>query len=224
MKQKKKKLKGLKVPKLLVFLYGFTNGRMKTAAINGEHGYLDASYIHGRIHLFEKLCKESIIQLEQGVSKARVEAEMLILEMQSLSIPDCPQDTGAAAKTGKLPNTVAEAQLCRAEAQAARQAADRRDAWKQQQEEAMARHSWIVRRLVQIREQLALSERVCVEELSSIAHALQERFCIYCHGALLKPVRPGYIAPVEFAHFMTDYHANYEALKQRITDVLEKED
>ena len=223
MKHKKLKLKGLKVPKFLVFLYGFINGRTKTAAINGEHGYLDASYIHGRTHLFDELCKKYIIQLEKELSEARAEAETLMLELQTLSCPAQPQNTGAAPRMGKLPDTVAQAQLCRDEAVAAKRAAERRDAWKQQREEVLARQSWIIRRLVKIREQLTLGERVCVEELSAIAHALQERFCIYCHGALLKPVHPDYIAPVEFAHFMVDYHADYEALKQKITDILDKE-
>lgn len=223
MKQKKLKLKGLKTPKCLVFLYGFVNGRMKTAAINGEHGHLDAAYIHGRTHLFDELCKKRIIQLEKELSEARAEAETLMLELPSLTCPAQPQNTGAASGEGKLPDTVTQAQICRDEAAAAKRFAERQDIWKQQCEEVLARRSWIIRRLVKIREQLTLSERVCAEELSAVAHALQERFCIYCHGALLKPVHPGYLAPVEFAPFMANYRANHEMLKQMITNVLEKE-
>lgn len=219
MKQKKLKLIGLKTPRCLVFLYGFVNGRMKTAGINGEHGYLDASYIHGRIHLFDELCKKRISQLEKELSEARVEAETLMLELPSLTCPAQPQNTGAASGAGKLPETVTR----RDEAAAAKRFAERQDIWKQQCEEVLARRSWIIRRLVKIREQLTLSEWVCAEELSAVAHALQERFCIYCHGALLKPVHPGYIAPVEFEPFMDNYRANHETLKQMITNVLEKE-
>lgn len=222
MKKKNPKLKGLKTPNLFVFIHGFVNGRMRTAAVDGERGYVNSAYVHGRIHLFDEFCKKRIVQLEKETSEPRSEAQTLILELQALPCPPAIHDQ-PNAQAEKFPDTVTEAQSCRAKAAAAAKNAEIIAAHKQKREDIIARRSWIIRRLIKIREQLALSERVCAEELSATAHALQDRFCVYGHGALLKPVCPDHIPAIEFESFLANYLAESEALQQKITAVLEEE-
>lgn len=226
MKKKTLKLKGLKTPKLFLFIHGFTNGRMKTAAVDSESGNLNSAYIHGKIYLFDKLCHDHVIQLDRELSEVRTEAEALILELNELVIPAeyRATDTVAhSAREAKVVDSVTAAQASRtavANAEKAAQAASQR---KQERENILARRAWIIRRLVAIREKLALEEHICSEELAVTADALRNCFCAYGHGALLKPIDPSYIPPVDYQHYLDSYWKDHEVLKKKINGVLEKE-
>lgn len=226
MKKKTLKLKGLKTPKLFLFIHGFTNGRMKTAAVDSESGNLNSAYIHGKVYLFDKLCHDRVIQLDCGLSELRTEAQTLILELNELVIPPlyCANDL-AMHGTGdaNAPNTVAAAQAGRAAAASAEKAARAATQRKQERENILTRRAWIIRRLVAIREKLALEERICSEELAATADALRNCFCIYGHGALLKPINHTYIPPVDYQCYLDGFRADYLVLKTKITNVLEKE-
>lgn len=222
MKNKAPKMKGLKTPAFLVFSHGYINGLMHTAAIDEQNGYVNAAFVHGRIHKYGEYCKKRIAFLEKETSEARSEAEQLLIELQGLpyppAVPDAPK-----VPARKFPATVEEAQACRAEAAAAAKSAQAIAAQHVKREETLARRSWIIRRLVKIREQLDICDRICIDELTATAHALQDKLCVFTHGAILKPVKPEYIPVVEFDSFVVDYLASSEALRQKISDVLDKE-
>lgn len=226
MKKKTLKLKGLKTPKLFLFVHGFTNGRMKTAAVDSESGNLNSAYIHGKIYLFDKLCHDRVAQLNRELSETRTEAETLTLELNELVVPTQYRANDLAAHgagEAKHPDSVAAAQAGRAAAASAERAAQAADKRKQERENILARRAWIIRRLVAIREKLALEERTCSEELAATADALRNCFCAYGHGALLKPVNLSYIPPVDYRPYLDGYRTDHEALMKKITGVLEKE-
>lgn len=226
MKKKTLKLKGLKSPKLFLFIHGFINGRMKTAAVDSESGNLNSAYIHGKVYQFDKLCHDRAIQLDRELSEVRTEAETLVLELNELVVPslhranDLPDHGDGAAK--RL-DSVADAQAGRAAAANAAKAAQVADQRKQERENILARRAWVIRRLVAIREKLALEERTCSEAFAATADALRNCFCAYGHGALLKPVNPCYIPPVDYQHHMVRYQKDHEVLLKKIIDLLEKE-
>lgn len=226
MKKKTLKLKGLKTPKLFLFIHGFTNGRMKTAAVDSESGNLNSAYIHGKVYLFDKLCHDRVIQLDCGLSELRTEAQTLILELNELVVPP-PYRANDLVMHGtgdaNAPDTVAAAQAGRAAADSAEKAAQAAMQRKQERENILTRRAWIIRRLVAIREKFALEERICSEELAATADALRTCFCAYGHGALLKPINHTYIPPVDYQCYLDGFRADYLALKTKITNVLEKE-
>lgn len=226
MKKKTLKLKGLKTPKLFLFIHGFTNGRMKTSAVDSESGNLNSAYIHGKIYQFDKLCHDRVIQLDCGLSELRTEAETLILELNELVVPPPYRSNDLATNStggANAPDTVAAAQAGRAAAASAEMAAQAANQRQQERENVLARRAWIVRRLVAIREKLALEERICSEELAATADALRNCFCSYGHGALLKPINPTYVPPVNYQCYLDGYRTDHEDLKAKITNVLEKE-
>lgn len=223
MKKKTLKLKGLKTPKLFLFIHGFTNGRMKTAAVDSESGNLNSAYIHGKVYLFDKLCHDRVIQLDCGLSELRTEAETLLLELNELVVPPLYHANDLATHGVNASDTVVAAQAGRAAAACAEKAAQAAAQRKQERENIRARRSWIIRRLVAIREKLALEERICFEELAATADALRNCFCAYGHGALLKPINHTYIPPVDYQCYLDGFRADYLVLKTKITNVLEKE-
>lgn len=226
MKKKTLKLKGLKTPKLCLFILGFTNGRMKTAAVDSESGNLNSAYIHGKIYQFDKLCHERVVHLERGLSELRTEAQTLILELNELVVPPPYRSNDLATNsTGGVvtQDSILAAQARRAAAANAEKAAQAASQHKQEQENILARRAWIVRRLVAIREKLALEERICFEELAATADTLRNCFCAYGHGALLKPINTTYIPPIDYQCYLDGYWTDHEALKVKITNVLEKE-
>lgn len=226
MKKKTLKLKGLKTPKLFLFIHGFANGRMKTAAVDSESGNLNSAYIHGKIYQFDKLCHERVRQLDRELSEARIEADTLILELNELAVPPQYRSNDLATNntgSANAPDTVATAQAGRAAAASAEKAAQAAAQRKQERENILARRAWIFRRLVAIREKLALEERICAEELAATADTLRNCFCAYGHGALLKPINPTYVPPVNYQCYLDGYRTNHEVLKVKITNVLEKE-
>ncbi len=222
MKQKNPKLKGLKTPKLCVFLHGFLNGRMRTAGIDGGQGHLTSAHIHSQLHRFSEFCQKRLAKMEQETWELRTEARTLIPELQALTCPPLPPERGNPGNE-RFPDTVAEAQASRATAAAEAKNAETRAGVKQLRDDVLARRTWIIRRLIKIREQLTLSERLCMEELTATTHALQARFCVYGHGVLLKPLCAGHIPDIEFESFLADHHRDCEALRQQITAVLEEE-
>lgn len=226
MKKKTLKLKGLKTPKLFLFIHGFTNGRMKTAAVDSESGNLNSAYIHGKVYLFDKLCHDRVIQLDCGLSEIRTEAQTLILELNELVVPPLYGSNDMATNgigSANAPDTVAAAQAGRASAASAEKAAQAAAQRKQERENILARRAWIIRRLVAIREKLALEERICSEELAATADALRNCFCAYGHGALLKPINTTYIPLIDYQCYLDGFRADYLVLKAKITNVLEKE-
>lgn len=226
MKKKVLKLKGLKTPKWCLFIHGFTNGRMKTVAVDSENGNLNSAYIHGKIYQFNKLCHERVCQLDCDLSERRTEAETLILELNEMVVPPPYRSNDLAVNSTGIANasdTVAAAQAGRAAAANAEKDAKAAAQRKQERENILARRAEIIRRLVAIREKLALEERICFEELAATADALRSCFCAYGHGALLKPINHTYIPPVDYQCYLDGFRADYLVLKTKITNVLEKE-
>lgn len=225
MKKKVLKLKGLKMPKLFLFIYGFTNGRMRTASVDSESGNLNSSYIHGKIYQFGELCHDCVAKLDRESSELRSDAESLIWELSELVVPPlCDSiDLARGEASATHQDSVSVAQANRAAAADAEKASQAMAQRKQECESILARRNCIVRRLIEIREKLALGERTCSEELAATADALSACFCAYGHGALLKPINPSYIPQIDYQCHLDDYRMELEVLKKKINNALEKE-
>jgi hypothetical protein len=187
-------LKGLHTPRPFVFIHGFLNGRCKTAALDQESKLLNSAYIHGKCCLFSELCREQVIQLETELAEARTDAQKLLLKLRALPMPPLPEGD--------------DAETAHAKAKCDRIAANRAE---------------IIGHLIEIRDEIATRERVCCEGLTATAEALKERFAVYGHGVLLKPVCSSYIPDVSYESALEGYRADHDALRQKIDNVLKEE-
>jgi hypothetical protein len=205
-------LKGLGTPRPFIFLHGFLDGRCKTAALDQESNLLNSAYLYGKRCLFAALCRQQVVRLETELAETRTEARKLLLELRAL-----PEPTACEPSESRPARGLSSAQ---AERLAAERAAQTAAAVAQEK----AKRVKNIRRLVELRERLATRERVCEESLAATAEALKERFAIYAHGVLLKPVRNRHIPAIQYDSLLADYQVEHNALRREIDALLQEEE
>lgn len=226
MKNKKVKMKGLATPTVMVFLHGFFDGRFRAAGIDKDSGLLNSAYVNGKTDLFYKFCSERVDRLETDIAAVYTDAEKLLLELE-----DMPEKIRKIRVTEeepvklpkKLPDSMEEAQLARADARKAAKAKADAEQSKANKNQMETRKIEILQQLVMIRDRILNKETNCRNELSATSFALKERLCVYGHGVLLKPVLHRYIPQLEYEWAFDLYNKNHEEIKRRISEVVSKE-
>lgn len=196
------------------FIKGFVDGRMHTAELDNQTQNLNSAFISSRICRFDELCCNRVIQLVNDLSAVRIEADVLAHEISELPGNDIEATTPSSEIR---PATAAEARNIR---DSARDAADKAEKSRKKVE----KRKEIIRRLTEIENITTKKERICREELSAVADRLERCFCVYCHGALLKPVYKRYIPEVRYEKKLEGYLSDYVYLKQKIREILDKEE
>ena len=226
MKNKKVKMKGLATPTAMVFMHGFFDGRFKSAGIDQDSGLLNSAYVNGKTDMFYKYCSERVDRLETDIAAVCTDAEKLLLELK-----DMPEKIRKIRVTEeepvklpkKLPDSMEEAQLARADARKAAKAKADAEQSKANKNQMETRKIEILQQLVMIRDRILNKETNCRNELSATSFALKERLCVYGHGVLLKPVLHRYIPQLEYEWAFDLYNKNHEEIKRRISEVVSKE-
>lgn len=226
MKNKKVKMKGLATPTIMVFMHGFFDGRFRTAGLDQDSGLLNSAYVNGKTDLFYKYCSERVDRLETDIAAVCTDAEKLLLELE-----DMPEKIRKIRVTEeepvkppkKLPDSMEEAQLARADARKAAKAKADAEQSKANKNRMETRKNEILQQLVVIRDRILNKETNCRNELSTTSFALKERLCVYGHGVLLKPVLHRYIPQLEYEWAFDLYNKNHEEIKRRISEVVSKE-
>lgn len=226
MKNKKVKMKGLATPTIMVFMHGFFDGRFRAAGLDQDSGLLNSAYVNGKTDLFYKYCSERVDRLETDIAAVWTDAEKLLLELE-----DMPEKIRKIRVTEeepvklpkKLPDSMEEAQLARADARKAAKAKADAEQSKVNKNQMETRKTEILQQLVMIRDRILNKETNCRNELSATSFALKERLCVYGHGVLLKPVLHRYIPQLEFEWAFDLYNKNHEEIKRRISEVISKE-
>lgn len=227
MKNKKISMKGMKTPSPVVFMHGFFNGRFKSAGIDLDSGLLNSAYVNGMMDLFYKYCQERVDKLETDISAICTEAETLFIELKA--IPENMSDRMSEEKNmekipDKLPSTIQEAQEIRAIARRIAEAKDFSEHSRGAINEKNSRRTEIIQRLVQIRDRIITKENNCYNELNATAFLLKERFCIYGHGVLLRPMLNRYIPNVDYDRILECYDTNHQEIKSRISTLTKGEE
>ncbi|MDO4324660.1 MAG: hypothetical protein Q4E24_01280 [bacterium] len=229
MKNKKVKMKSLGTPTVMVFMHGFVDGRCKSAGISQDSGLLNSSYVNGKIELFHKYCSERVDCLETDIAAICTEAQTLLMELESmpaiLEENEVPEAENVKFPK-KLPISIEEAQVVRAEAREAAKANEAAKQAKANRSQMQKRKTDILQRLVQIRDRIANKETNCRNELSAAVFSLKERFCVYGHGVLLRPVFNYNIPQIELEYEWAFelYNRNHDEMKQKISAVTKKEE
>ena len=226
MKNKKVKMKGLATPTIMVFMHGFFDGRFRAAGLDQDSGLLNSAYVNGKTDLFYKYCSERVDRLETDIAAVCTDAEKLLLELK-----DMPEkirkirvkEEEPVKLPKKLPDSMEEAQLARADARKAAKAKADAEQSKANKNQMETRKIEILQQLVMIRDRILNKETNCRNELSATSFALKERLCVYGHGVLLKPVFHRYIQQLEYECAFYLYNKNHEEIKRRISEVVSKE-
>ena len=215
MKNKKVKMKGLATPTIMVFMHGFFDGRFRAAGLDQDSGLLNSAYVNGKTDLFYKYCSERVDRLETDIAAVCTDAEKLLLELK-----DMPEKIRKIRVTEeepvklpkKLPDSMEEAQLARADARKAAKAKADAEQSKANKNQMETRKIEILQQLVMIRDRILNKETNCRNELSATSFALKERLCVYGHGVLLKPVLHRYIPQLEYEWAFDLYNKNHEEI------------
>lgn len=226
MKNKKVKMKGLATPTTMVFMHGFFDGRFRAAGLDQDSGLLNSAYVNGKTNLFYKYCSERVDRLETDIAAVCTDAEKLLLELEDMpekirEIRVTEEDPVKLPK--KLPDSMEEAQLARADSRKAAKAKADAEQSKANKNQMEKRKTELLQQLVMIRDRILNKETNCRNELSATSFALKERLCVYGHGVLLKPVLHRYIPQLEYEWAFDLYNKNYEEIKRRISEVVNKE-
>ena len=226
MKNKKVKMKGLATPTIMVFMHGFFDGRFRAASLDQDSGLLNSAYVNGKTDLFYKYCSERVDRLETDIVAVCTDAEKLLLELEDMperirEIRVTEAETVKLPK--KLPDSMEEAQLARADARKAAKAKADAEQSKAKKSQMENRKTEILQQIVMIRNLILNKETNCRNELSATSFALKERLCVYGHGVLLKPVLHRYIPQLEYKWAFDLYNKNHEEIKRRISEVVSKE-
>ena len=226
MKNKKVKMKGLATPTTMVFMHGFFDGRFRAAGLDQDSGLLNSAFVNGKTDLFYKYCSERVDRLETDIAAVCTDAEKLLLELENMpekirEIRVTEEDPVKLPK--KLPDSMEEAQLARADARKAAKAKADAEQPKANKNQMEKRKTEILQQLVMIRDRILNKETNCRNELSATSFALKERLCVYGHGVLLKPVLHRYIPQLEYEWAFDLYNKNHEEIKRRISEVVNKE-
>lgn len=226
MKNKKVKMKSLATPTVMVFLHGFFDGRFRAAGIDKDSGLLNSAYVNGKTDLFYKYCSERVDRLETDIAAVCTDAEKLLLELEDMpeKIREIKvKEAEPVNLPKKLPDSMEEAQIARADARKAAKAKTDAEQAKANKNQMQKRKTEILQQLVMIRDRILNKETNCRNELSATSFALKERLCVYGHGVLLKPVLHRYIPQLEYEWAFDLYNKNHEEIKRRISEVVSKE-
>lgn len=227
MKNKKVKMKGLGTSTVIVFMHGFFDGRLKSADIDQDSRLLNSAYVNGKVDLFYQYCSERVDRLETDIAAICTEAETLLMELESMPAMIQANEVPAVENVKiprKLPDSMEEAQVARADARKAAKANEAAEQSKAYRCQMQKRKTDILQRLVQIRARIANKETKCRNELRATVFALKERLCVYGHGVLLKPILNRYIPQVEYEWAFDLYNKNHDEIKRRISGVVKKEE
>lgn len=225
MKNKKIKIKNLATPTIILFMHGFIDGRFKFAKISNDNGLLNSSYINGKVNLFYKYCNERINLLEMDIADICIEAEKLIMELESIHtimINTYKVPTSNNIEFSKImPTSLVEAKIARDIAITNEKA----NKLEEKKNQIRKRKIYILNRLTEIKSCILNSEIQCRNELISTTLALKERIVVYIHGVILGPALDSYIPKIEYNMVFNNlYNENYGEIIQRISNILKKEE
>lgn len=212
MKGEKVKIKGLATLTFIVFMHGFFDGRFKSAGIDQDSGILNSAYVNGKIHLFYQYCSERIGSLETNIAAVCIEAETLLMELEYLS------------RQIKFNEKTEENQVMRLDATKTDKENETLETLKGNRNYIQKRKIDIIQRLIQIKVLIDNKEAMCRNEINATAFALKERFCVYGHGVLLRPILNSYIPQMEYEWTFNFYNKNHDEVKRRISSIIKKEE
>ena len=188
---KKLRLKGLRVPRIFIWMLGFSHGCIfRTAMVDPENGLISSGYITEKRRLFNELSAQHVKIMEEELRELRKEAAGIMADEAFLRLGmDGIQRPGST-------ETIAERR-------AVRRAENDMNIYRNG-------HRTVIDRLADISREITSYETSVREELDATASALQGLFAVYGRGMLVRPVRESMIPPVGYENSFDIYHRAHE--------------
>lgn len=205
-KKKTLSIKGLRTPRILIWLLGLFHGKiLRAGTIDPDSNLLCSSYITSKSKLYQEYCHKRIGVLEEELKNLRTEASCLMFENKTLQ---------SQLSTLVVDTTPAESN--QQKRIAARVATLRSN--------ALSRKDAILLRLSEISEEIRSKEIACSEELAAMAEALQSRFSTYGQGMLLRPLFQKLVPPLEYERYLRPYQQLHEENDTHLTNIIRRKD
>lgn len=217
------KLNAVHTPRPVVFLHGFVDGRTHASSINTESTLLDGAYISGKRYLFDEHVKKNFSQLDQGLTAIRTEADVLMLEYNSLPPLDrTAVPTAAPVPPAGAPESIEAARQKRSAAKKAAKAQQDADAAQAKHQQQLDRRLEVLRRLVEIDHRIRSRELECITRLKATSDALKERFMVYGHGVLLRAFSTDCVPELDFTEQLSNYYDAHADFTRRLKSIINK--
>lgn len=195
--KRKQYQRGLRTPRVLVYLLGRYHGRItKTAAVDPNTGRLVSGYAEVKRRQLAENAAEAVVDLELGLRSTRTEAHRLLAEKARLQ-----QRLAALPEDGQPENDLRQAERLR-----------------QQKAALHTRLDQITARLQELCTLIASRELCCTERLEQAAHRLQRLLAAYTHGAMRGPITAECVPPVEPGDALAGYHAVHKKGDEQIKE------
>lgn len=209
----------LHTPSAFIYLMGFVDGRVKTAAINNNT--LNSAFIDSRLNMFQAYCENRIKRLEKDLSAVYTEASLLLMEFNTLSNKETVLTSNDINTIDaiSLPATVEEAQRIRSAAKKAQAEKNATEYAASRKEKRTSRKVEILKRLVEVNDLISTEERACYSDLYLTSFRLRAVFNTYSKAVVLKPISDECIPIIDIEHSFDRYNAFHESLKMRLIEV-----
>ena len=188
---RKLRLKGLRVPRIFIWMLGFSHGCIfRTAMVDPENGQISSGYITEKRRLFNELSSQHVKIMEEELKELRKEAAGIMADEAFL-------------RQGKDEIQQPQSTETIAERRATRRAREGMNNYNKE-------HRRVIDRLSEISGEITSYETSVREELDATASALQGLFAVYGRGMLVRPVRENMIPPVGYENCFDIYHKAHE--------------
>lgn len=188
---RKLRLKGLRVPRIFIWMLGFSHGCIfRTAMVDPKNGQISSGYITEKRRLFNELSSQHVKIMEEELRELRKEAAGIMADEAFLRL-------------GRDEIQRPESTETIAERRAARRAENDMNTYRNG-------HRTVIDRLADISREITSYETSVREELDATASALQGLFAVYGRGMLVRPVRESMIPPVVYENCFDIYHKAHE--------------
>lgn len=169
-------VKGLRIPRLFIWLLGFFHGRcLRTAKID-ENGVISSGYITGQLQRYKSACINRRHKADIALTGVWLEADRLILEIHSMGKPaTCAADNPRQAEINA------------------------KNRQRIMMESANARNQ-----LSQIRNTILNELKSAESEMAATKELLLSTFSCYAHGVSKQPVGLAQLPRTEYESFVKD--------------------
>lgn len=202
MKKHECSVKGLRTPRILIWLLGLLHGKiLRTGTIDPDTNLLCGSYITSKTMLYKEYCHKRVGMLEAELKGLYIKVSSLLLSYETLqnrlSVLNSKTSSPESNQEKRLAQQVAY---------------DHSNAAKQKND--------VVMQMAEIYEVIRSKEISCTEELAGTAEALHSRFATYAHGMLLRPVLQKTIPRLEHEGCLTAYQLLHRENIMRLADIV----
>ena len=194
-------VKGIGVPRILIWLKGFLHKVLRTGTVDKDTGTLCSGYIFGQIHSFNQACVTRREEAEARLASFWSKADELLIDFKALNATPVAEEN--------VRNKVPQEEIY-AGSLARKREADQKK-----------RHE-LLKAMAEL-ENIIYSEYIMAQDqMQATNHKLLSTFCCYGHGLTLQPVSSTMLPKVSFTEYAEEILNNHEGTWKAVVSTLEE--